>query len=51
VLGGILLGLLQQVANFMVGGVFASVAVFTAFIIVLLAAPQGLFGNRTARRV
>ncbi len=51
VLGGLLLGLLQQTANFMVGGVFASVAVFAAFIIVLLVAPQGLFGSLAARRV
>jgi branched-chain amino acid transport system permease protein len=51
VIGGIGLGLFQQAANFMVGGIFSSVAVFTLFIIVLLAAPQGLFGSATARRV
>ena len=44
VIGGILLGLFQQAANFMVGGIFSSVAVFALFIIVLLAAPQGMFG-------
>ena len=42
---------LQQAANFLVGGIFASVAVFTLFIVVLLAAPQGLFGSAVARRV
>jgi len=51
VAGGLALGLFQQAANFAVGGVFASVAVFTVFILVLLAAPQGLFGATAARRV
>ena len=32
----------------MVGGIFSSVAVFALFIVVLLAAPQGLFGTATA---
>jgi branched-chain amino acid transport system permease protein len=51
VVGGLVLGLFQQAANFMVGGVFASVAVFAVFILALLAAPQGLFGAVAARRV
>jgi branched-chain amino acid transport system permease protein len=51
VIGGLALGLFQQAANFIVGGVFASVAVFAVFIVVLLAAPQGLFGAPAARRV
>jgi branched-chain amino acid transport system permease protein len=51
VIGGLALGLFQQAANFTVGGVFASVAVFAVFIIVLLAAPQGLFGAPAVRRV
>lgn len=51
VIGGLALGLFQQAANFWVGGIFSSVAVFTLFIIVLLAAPQGLFGATTSRRV
>jgi branched-chain amino acid transport system permease protein len=51
VVGGIALGLFQQAANFTVGGVFASVAVFSVFILVLLAAPQGVFGASAARRV
>jgi branched-chain amino acid transport system permease protein len=51
VIGGLALGLFQQAANFTFGGIFASVAVFTLFIAVLLAAPQGLFGATTARRV
>lgn len=51
VAGGLLLGLFQQAANFTVGGVFASVAVFSVFIAVLLLAPQGLFGGPAARRV
>jgi branched-chain amino acid transport system permease protein len=51
VIGGLALGLFQQAANFIVGGVFASVAVFVVFIVVLLVAPQGLFGAPVARRV
>jgi branched-chain amino acid transport system permease protein len=51
IIGGLALGLFQQAANFIVGGVFASVAVFAVFIVVLLAAPQGLFGAPAARRV
>jgi branched-chain amino acid transport system permease protein len=51
IVGGFILGLFQQAMNFIVGGIFASVAVFMLFIIVLLAAPQGLFGAHLARRV
>jgi branched-chain amino acid transport system permease protein len=51
ILGGLALGLFQQSANFLLGGVFASVGVFLVFIIVLLVAPQGLFGATQARRV
>jgi len=51
IIGGVSLGLYQQAANFLVGGIFSSVAVFTLFIVVLLAAPQGLFGSASARRV
>jgi branched-chain amino acid transport system permease protein len=49
--GGFALGIFQQAANFLVGGIFSSVAVFVLFIIILLAAPQGLFGATVARRV
>lgn len=51
VIGGLALGVFQQAANFLVGGIFSSVAVFCIFIIVLLLAPQGLFGSHVARRV
>ena len=51
VVAGLLLGLFQQTANFLVGGIFASVAVFTVFIIVLLARPEGLVGAALQRRV
>jgi branched-chain amino acid transport system permease protein len=50
-IGGLALGLFQQAASFIFGGVFASVAVFIVFIVVLLAVPQGLFGAAAARRV
>jgi branched-chain amino acid transport system permease protein len=51
VVAGLLLGLFQQAANFLVGGIFASVAVFAVFIIVLLARPEGLAGVTLPRRV
>jgi branched-chain amino acid transport system permease protein len=51
VIGGLALGLFQQAANFLVGGIFASVAVFAFFIIVLLFRPEGLAGAAAARRV
>ncbi len=51
IVGGIALGIFQQAANFIVGGIFSSVAVFALFIIVLLVAPQGLFGAPATRRV
>jgi branched-chain amino acid transport system permease protein len=51
VIGGLALGIFQQAANFLVGGIFASVAVFTVFIVVLLLRPEGLAGASVARRV
>jgi len=51
VVAGLILGLFQQAANFLVGGIFASVAVFTVFILVLLARPDGLAGASLGRRV
>ena len=51
VIGGLALGLFQQAANFLVGGIFAAVAVFVVFIVVLLLRPEGLAGAATARRV
>jgi branched-chain amino acid transport system permease protein len=51
IVGGFALGLFQQTANFLVGGIFSSIAVFMLFIIVLLVAPQGMFGAHKARRV
>jgi branched-chain amino acid transport system permease protein len=51
VVGGLALGVVQQVCNFIFGGVFASVAVFVVFIGALLAVPQGMFGTGTVRRV
>jgi len=51
VVGGLALGLFQQAANFLVGGIFAAVAVFVVFIIVLLLRPEGLAGTSAARRV
>jgi branched-chain amino acid transport system permease protein len=51
IVGGFALGLFQQAMNFLAGGIFSSVAVFGLFILILLLAPQGLFGAPVARRV
>src|SRR5262249_62272317 len=51
VVAGLLLGLFQQAANFLVGGLFASVAVFTGLLLLLLARPEGLAGAAVQRRV
>jgi branched-chain amino acid transport system permease protein len=51
VIGGLALGLFQQAANFLLGGIFAAVAVFVVFIAILLVRPQGLAGAATTRRV
>ena len=48
VIGGIALGIFQQAANFLVGGIFAAVAVFAVFIVVLLVRPEGLAGAAVA---
>ena len=51
VIGGLALGLFQQAANFLLGGIYAAVAVFAVFIVVLLLRPEGLAGAAAARRV
>jgi branched-chain amino acid transport system permease protein len=51
VIGGLALGLFQQAANFLLGGIFAAVAVFVVFIAILLIRPEGLAGGATIRRV
>lgn len=50
-IGGLCVGILQQAANFLLGGVFAGVLVFGVFIVVLMIVPDGLFGATQARRV
>ena len=51
IIGGLFIGLLQQSANFLLGGVFGSVIVFVVFIVLLLVRPDGLFGTIQKRRV
>jgi branched-chain amino acid transport system permease protein len=51
IIGGFALGIFQQAMNFTVGGIFASVAVFALFIVILVAVPGGLFGSYASRRV
>ena len=50
-IGGFFLGILQQTANYFVGGVFVGVVTFVVFITLLLLVPRGLFGSAVARRV
>ena len=49
--GGLLLGVFQQAASFLAGGIDGTVATFVVFLAVLLAAPQGVLGAPLARRV
>lgn len=51
VIGGFLLGILQQVANYLIGGSYVGATSFMVFIIVLLLLPRGIFGMGEARRV
>jgi branched-chain amino acid transport system permease protein len=51
VIGALALGLFQQTANVLLGGIYAAVAVFAVFIAVLLLRPEGLAGVAAARRV
>jgi branched-chain amino acid transport system permease protein len=50
-IGGLALGIFQQAATFLVGGLFASIAVFFAFTLLLLARPEGLFGKHGKTRL
>ncbi len=50
-IGGFFLGILQQTANYFVGGIFVGVVTFVVFITLLLLVPGGLFGSAAARRV
>lgn len=49
--GGVALGIIQQVANDLFGGNMVSVVAFIVFIAVLIAMPRGLFGSAEPRRV
>jgi branched-chain amino acid transport system permease protein len=51
VVGGLALGLFQQAAAVMFGGLHAAIAVFVVFIVVLLVRPEGLAGAVSGRRV
>ncbi len=51
VVGGLALGLFQQAAAVLFGGLHAAIAVFVVFIVVLLLRPEGLAGAMTGRRV
>src|SRR3981189_253497 len=50
-IGGLALGLFQQAANFLVGGLFGAGGGFVVFLRGLVLWPEGLAGAATARRV
>jgi branched-chain amino acid transport system permease protein len=50
-IGGFFLGILQQTANYFVGGVFVGVVTFMVFITLLVLVPGGIYGTAVARRV
>ncbi len=50
-IGGFLLGIIQQVANYVFGGSYIGAISFFSFIAVLLLLPRGIFGTAEARRV
>ncbi len=50
-IGGFTLGILQQVANYVVGGSYVGAISFVIFIAMLLLLPRGIYGTAEARRV
>ena len=50
-LGGLLLGMVEQLASFYVGGETRELAAFTALLLVLVVRPYGLFGTPEIKRV
>lgn len=51
VIGGIVLGIAEQVANYWFGGSYKGMAVLLVLMAALLVLPNGLFGKAEARRV
>lgn len=51
VVGGVLLGVLQNVLGFYIGTVFIEITAYVVTILVLLIRPSGLFGRRATLRV
>ncbi len=50
-LGGLLLGIVEHLASFYVGGEIRELAAFTALLLVLVVRPYGLFGTPEIKRV
>lgn len=51
IVGGLTLGVIEQLANYMLGGSYKETAVLVVFVAALLIVPSGLFGHAEARRV
>ncbi|MGV9797564.1 branched-chain amino acid ABC transporter permease [Mycobacterium sp. NPDC003449] len=51
VIGGLVLGVAEQVANYLFGGGYKGVTVFLILMAALLVLPNGIFGKAEARRV
>ena len=49
--GGLAIGVLETMSAYYLGTVYSNLAVFVAFLVVLLVRPQGLFGRRELRLV
>lgn len=51
VIGGIALGVVEQIANYEFGGSYKGTAVLVLLVVALLVLPNGIFGHPEARRV
>ena len=47
VLGGLIIGIIQQLAEFRIGAEWTSVVVFTYLVMIMVFRPQGLIGEET----
>ena len=47
VLGGLIIGIIQQLAEFRIGAEWTAVVVFTYLVLIMVFRPQGLIGEET----
>ena len=48
-ISGLLIGVIESVSGFLLGGSWSEMIIYVAFILILLLRPQGLFGRRNRR--